>query len=96
MTALEACGATIARRSCATCHAGRKLHWTSATSLAGQLSSMGSASSTWPQLHHDVFLEVLRDSQSDDLTRVATAASEFFLEALATYDMAQRGFPRET
>ncbi len=48
------------------------------------------------QLHHDVFLEVLKDSQSDDLTRVATAASEFFLEVLATYDMAQRGFLRET
>ncbi len=44
------------------------------------------------QLHHDVLLEVLRDSQSDDLTRVATAASEFFLEVLATFDMAQRGF----
>jgi hypothetical protein len=48
------------------------------------------------QLHHDVLLEVLKDSQSDDLTRVATAASEFFLEVLATYDMAQRGFLRET
>ncbi len=44
------------------------------------------------QVHHDVFLEVLQDSKSEDLTRVATAASEFFLEVLATYDMTQRGF----
>lgn len=44
------------------------------------------------QVHHDVFLEVLRDTSSEDLTQVATAASEFFLEVLATYDMAQRSF----
>lgn len=44
------------------------------------------------QVHHDVLLEVLQDSHADDLTKVATAASEFLLEALATYDMAQRGF----
>ena len=47
------------------------------------------------RVHHEVFLEVLRDTRSDDLTRVATAASEFFLEAIATYDMAQRGFLEE-
>jgi hypothetical protein len=44
------------------------------------------------QVHHEVFLEVLRDTRADDLTRVATAASEFLLEVLATYDMAQRRF----
>ncbi len=44
------------------------------------------------QVHHDVFLEVLRDTRGEDVIRVATAASEFFLEALATYDMTQRGF----
>jgi hypothetical protein len=42
------------------------------------------------QIHHEVFLEVLVDTPSEDLARVATAASEFFLEVLATYDMAQR------
>ncbi len=47
------------------------------------------------QIHHTVFLEVLRDTRSEDLTAVATAASEFFLEVLATYDMAQRSLPRE-
>jgi hypothetical protein len=44
------------------------------------------------QVHHQVFLEVLRDTPADDLSRVATAASEFFAEVLATYDMATRGF----
>ena len=44
------------------------------------------------QVHHDVFLEVLRDTDGEQLTQVASAASEFFLEVLATYDMAQRGF----
>jgi hypothetical protein len=43
------------------------------------------------QVHHTVFLEVLQDSHEDDLTGVATAASEFLLEVLATYDMATRG-----
>jgi len=44
------------------------------------------------RVHHEIFLEVLRDTSPDDLTQVATAASEFFLEVLATFDMAQRGF----
>jgi hypothetical protein len=44
------------------------------------------------RIHHEIFLEVLRETPSDDLPEVATAASEFFLEVLATFDMAQRGF----
>lgn len=47
------------------------------------------------QIHHTVLLEVLRDTRNEDLTAVATAASEFLLEVLATYDMAQRSIPRE-
>jgi hypothetical protein len=47
------------------------------------------------QVHHEIFLEVLRDTRPDDLTDVATAASEFLLEVLATYDMAQRRFGEE-
>ncbi len=43
-------------------------------------------------MHHEVFLEVLRDTATEELSTVATAASEFFLEVLATYDMTQRGF----
>jgi phosphoserine phosphatase RsbU-like protein len=44
------------------------------------------------RVHHEVFLEVLRGTPPEDLTAVATAASEFFLEVLATFDMAHRGF----
>lgn len=44
------------------------------------------------QVHHDVFLEVLHETPAEDLTQVATAASEFFLEVLSTYDMAQRSY----
>jgi hypothetical protein len=42
------------------------------------------------QVHHEIFLEVLIDTPSEDLAQVATAASEFFLEVLATYEMTQR------
>jgi hypothetical protein len=44
------------------------------------------------RIHHEVFLEALRATPAEDLTAVATAASEFFLEVLATFDMAQRRF----
>ena len=44
------------------------------------------------RVHHEVFLDVLRETSQDELTSVATAASEFFLEVLSTYDMAQRAF----
>ncbi len=44
------------------------------------------------RVHLDILLEVLRDTPSEDLTRVATAASEFFLDVLATSDLAQRAF----
>lgn len=43
------------------------------------------------QVHHDVFLEVLADTKGEDVTLVSTAASEFLLEVLATFDMAHRG-----
>ena len=44
------------------------------------------------RVHHDVLLEVLREAPSDELPELARAASEFLLEVLATFDMAQRGF----
>ena len=44
------------------------------------------------QVHSDVFLEVLADTAPDDLQGVASAASDFLLQVLATYDMAQRAF----
>jgi hypothetical protein len=43
------------------------------------------------QLHHELLREVLEEDGDVDLSHVSTAASEFFLEVLATYDMAQRG-----
>ncbi len=43
------------------------------------------------QVHHEVLLQVLEDSTGEDLAPIASAASEFLLEVLATYDMAARG-----
>ena len=43
-------------------------------------------------VHHQVFLEVLNDTPPNDLGRVAAAASNFFLQVLATYDIAQRAY----
>ena len=42
------------------------------------------------RLHHDVFLEVLRDTEPDGHLAVAESASELLLEALAAYDMTHR------
>ncbi|MCW2696578.1 MAG: hypothetical protein JWR62_1663 [Modestobacter sp.] len=44
------------------------------------------------RVHHEVVLEVLRETPQQDVPAVATAASEFFLEVLAPFDMAQRSF----
>jgi hypothetical protein len=44
------------------------------------------------RIHHEILLEVLRETPPDEVGQVATAASEFFLEVLATFDMAQRSF----
>ncbi len=74
----------LPRREEAALHRGYEL---GRSAVANGLSILDLA-----QVHHDVFLEVLRDTPGEDLTQVATAASEFFLEVLATYDMAQRGF----
>ena len=46
------------------------------------------------ELHHEGFLALLRQTPPDELTQVATASSAFFLEVLATYDMAQRSLFR--
>lgn len=42
------------------------------------------------ELHHQVFLEVLQATPAAELVGITTAASEFFLEVLATYDMTHR------
>jgi hypothetical protein len=43
-------------------------------------------------VHHQVLLEALKETRDtpEDVALVATAASEFLLEVLATYDMTQR------
>jgi hypothetical protein len=43
------------------------------------------------RIHHEILLEVLRDTPAEDISALAAAASEFFVEVLATYDMTQRG-----
>jgi hypothetical protein len=42
------------------------------------------------QVHHEVLLEVITTVRPEELGGVAVAASEFLVEVLATYDMAQR------
>lgn len=42
------------------------------------------------QVHHDVLLEVLAEARPEELRDLAAAASQFFLEVLATFDMAFR------
>ena len=44
------------------------------------------------RIHHEVLLDVLQDSRPEELAVVATAASEFLVEALAVHEMAQRRF----
>jgi hypothetical protein len=45
------------------------------------------------RIHHDMLLEVLKTHQSpQELEHIAQAASEFLMEALAVFEMTQRGF----
>ena len=57
------------------------------SAVAGGLSILDIA-----QVHHEVLLEVLRDTPVHEVSGVGTAASEFLVEVLSTYDMAHRGF----
>lgn len=43
------------------------------------------------RIHHEALSTVLRDVPVEDLTVVIGKASEFFLEVLGPFDMAQRG-----
>ncbi len=45
------------------------------------------------RVHHDVLLEVLRDTPPDEVPALAEAASDFLLELVASYDMSQRRSP---
>ena len=44
------------------------------------------------RVHHECLVALLRDTPPDEVPSVAVAASEFFLEFLATVDMAQRAY----
>jgi hypothetical protein len=45
------------------------------------------------RIHHTVLLEVLKTHRtSQELEHIARAASEFLVEALAVFEMTQRGF----
>ena len=48
------------------------------------------------RLHHAVLLDVLDDSRREDLRDIASAAAEFLVEVLATYDMTHRSLPPRT
>ncbi len=45
------------------------------------------------RVHHDVLIEVLRDSPTEELSLVASAAAGFLTEVLASYAMAQPETP---
>ena len=42
------------------------------------------------QVHHVVLTEVLADTLDDEMQDVTSAAAEFLVEVLSTFDMAQR------
>jgi hypothetical protein len=44
------------------------------------------------RVHHEVLRDVLHDTPVAEVADVAMAASNFFLEVLAAYDLAQRSF----
>lgn len=46
------------------------------------------------KIHHEVLVALLGSVSPGEVPDVALAASEFFLEAIATYDMTQRGYQR--
>ena len=48
------------------------------------------------RVHHEVLLEVLRETPTEELAGVATAAAEFLMEVLATPEMARRAFVKST
>jgi len=76
----------LPRRDEAALHRGYEL---GRAAVAGGLSVLDVA-----RVHHQIVFEVLGESD-DDLSSVASAASEFFLEVLAPFDMTQRDYPAE-
>jgi len=77
----------ISRRDEAPLHTGYEI---GRAALADGLSML-----ELTQIHHDVLLEALKIADPPHLDDVGSAASEFLVEVLASYDMAQRGLPRQ-
>jgi len=80
--------AHLARRCEASLHRGYEL---GRTAVTHRLSLLEVA-----RVHHEVLLEVLRETSADELPDVAAAAAEFLSEVLATSDMAQRALPHRS
>jgi len=74
----------LPRREEAALHRGYEL---GRSAVAGGLSILDVV-----RVHHDVLLEELRQTPPAEVADVATAASEFLAEVLATSDMAQRAY----
>jgi hypothetical protein len=74
----------LSRREEAALHSGYEL---GRSAVAAGVSILELA-----QVHHDVLLEALQAAPAEDVAAVATSASQFFLEVISTFDMAQRGF----
>jgi hypothetical protein len=74
----------VSRRSEVTLHRGYEL---GRAALADGVSVLELA-----RTHHECLVELLRGTPPSDVPDVAVAASEFFLEILATMDMAQRAY----
>ena len=72
----------LGRRDESVLHAGYEL---GRSALAGDVSLLEMV-----RVHHDVLVDVLRDSPADEVPAVAQAASDFLLEVLASYDMSRR------
>ena len=74
----------LARREEPALHRGYEL---GRTAVATRVSLLDIAS-----VHHAALIEVLRQTPAEDLVTTASAASEFFLDVLAAYDMTQRHY----
>jgi Phosphoserine phosphatase RsbU, N-terminal domain len=74
----------VSRRSEANLHRGYEL---GRDALVDGVSVLDLA-----RTHHECLVELLEGTAPDEVPAVAVAASEFFLEILATMDMAQRAY----
>ena len=72
----------LARREESTLHAGYELGRSALVAGTGLLEVV--------RVHHDVLVDVLRETPADEVADVAEAASDFLLEVLASYEMSQR------